>query len=813
MRPIHSTPRLLLAFVIATVACVAGAEPLKSEVFARAGTFEQEIGAAYHVADGLPSDDVLSVAVGADSSVYAGTAAGLARLDGGVWKAVEPFGSGPVLVAAAPGGIVPGAYSRTGLEWTRGSALSEAAVLVIHDGALHSIDGARICALPPGSSAVGDITAFEVSHAVLLGSDEGLHVLSPGGSEGAFAFAPVADLYVLLGNDKTVNAISIGAEGGVAVGAASGLFVLEGQRAWSQEFPRSSTRSWAPVDVRGVAFDAAGRLWFASPQGVGCFENGAWKLYEGRDGLPLNDFTLAAAGEEGAIWFGTRQGALRFDGAHWGYREGRRWLPDNEVRGIAVTPEGHAYFATAGGMGFIERRPMTLAEKAKYFEGEIEKYHLRTPYGYVLSASLARPGDLSEWINHDSDNDGLYTGVYGAGQSLAYAVTGDPEAKARAKRSLRALAFLSEVTQGGEHPAPHGFVARTILPTSGPDPNEGRIARDIKKKAEDDALWKTIDPRWPVSADGEWYWKSDTSSDELDGHFFFYGIYYDHVAETGEEKAEIREVVDRVAGHLVDHDFQLVDHDGLPTRWARFGPHDLNDSRYWWAERGLNSMSILAHLNVAAHVTGNPKYREAIDRLVSEHNYAMNALQSPKLQAGPGSFVQFDDIMAFMNYYHLLKYEQDPEILQMIRESIFYYWRNERYEMNPVFNFIYAASCLGQSYTDQWGVHDVSPTGSWLEDSMDTLLRYPYNLINWRMTNSHRIDIVTLPEQVREAGANIGHGGGVDGKVLPIDERYLSKWGDDVWRLDTGGNGKELNDGSPYLLAYYLGRYHGFIVE
>ena len=65
---------------------------------------------------------------------------------------------------------------------------------------------------------------------------------------------------------------------------------------------------------------------------------------------------------------------------------------------------------------------------------------------------------------------------------------------------------------------------------------EDSPARDEHRRSTEDVLWKVIVPRWPISADGRWYWKTDTSSDELDGHFFFYGVYYDLVAGTEEER-------------------------------------------------------------------------------------------------------------------------------------------------------------------------------------------------------------------------------------------------------------------------------------
>src|SRR5258708_27784154 len=131
--------------------------------------------------------------------------------------------------------------------------------------------------------------------------------------------------------------------------------------------------------------------------------------------------------------------------------------------------------------------------------------------------------------------------MYGTAEWYAHAATRSELAKKRAKDAFEALWFLREVTQRGSHPAPPAFVARSVLPTSGPDPNlrDSSPQRDEEMRKRD-ALWKKLSPRWPVSADGKWYWKADTSSDELDGHFFFYALYYDLVASTAGEKRRRR---------------------------------------------------------------------------------------------------------------------------------------------------------------------------------------------------------------------------------------------------------------------------------
>ena len=139
-------------------------------------------------------------------------------------------------------------------------------------------------------------------------------------------------------------------------------------------------------------------------------------------------------GPEGEIWFGTRLGVIRFDGKQWHYRQGPRWLPHDDVSQIALDDHGTAWFATAGGVGSIERRPMTLAEKAEFYEQEIEHYIKRTEFGFVAEASLKKPADKSSANPHDSDNDGLWTAMYGAGECFAYAATKDPKARSGSAR-------------------------------------------------------------------------------------------------------------------------------------------------------------------------------------------------------------------------------------------------------------------------------------------------------------------------------------------------------------------------------------------
>jgi hypothetical protein len=760
----------------------------------KVGTFNQEVRIFYSTKDGLPDKIINTISVTENGDVYAGTENGLAVFSNNKWSSIKKFEGKSIRFLSSNGDNI--------------AALSNNEQLIINVLSANVIQNELI--LPVKFKTLltaGDLILMDK---ILLGTTNGLYSIEYNQNKKSQKVKPK-----LLGLQKhEIKQLTVDKAGSIWAATNLALYKKEkNYKQWVPVYPQYGTRSWALVDTRGITLDAKNRIWFATPQGVGKFDK-KWTLYTGLDGLPYNDFTTVAAGENGEIWFGTHKGAIHYDGKNWEYRQGKRWLPDDDVCDIAVDKVGNTYFATKKGVGVIKRKPITLADKAKWYEDEIDRYNRRTPFGYVLEARLDKPGDKTKWSNHDSDNDGLWTSMYGAGECFAYAATEDIKAKARAEKVFKALKFLGEVTQGGEHSPPPGYVARTILPTSGRDPNQGRIEGDIRNQKYRDKLWKVYEPRWPKSKDGKWYWKTDTSSDELDGHYFFYALYYDLVADTDEEKTRVREHVKGLTDHLIDHDFTLVDHDGKPTRWSRFNPYELNHDKNWFIERGLNSLSMLSYLAVAGHVTGDAKYREIMDELIEKHSYLQNMMKQ-KFNRGIGTGNHSDDEMAFMAYYHLIKYENDPERRSRYAASFNLSYHLEQPEMNPFFNFTYAAVCSDIAFTNTYGTHHLAPSSGWLDDTVDQLKRFPLDRRNWGHKNNHRIDIVRLHEANRnfDESSFDGKGYRVNGKVIPVDECYFNHYNYDPWRLDTGGNGQGLGCGTVFLLPYYMGLYHGFIVE
>ena len=481
-------------------------------------------------------------------------------------------------------------------------------------------------------------------------------------------------------------------------------------------------------------------------------------LLVGRDGhsevmlkeypSPLRVPLCGDAAPDGTLWLGSKQGAACLRRGKWEYYGGPRYLLSDEVIAVAAEDDGGAWIATTGGLTHVTRADMTLLEKAERFEQQIAARHKRE--GYVSSCRLPGPGDTSSHTHDASDNDGLWTAIYSAAECFRYAVTGEKKARKLAWESTKALLDLERRTPIS------GFPARALV----------RVGEDVLKSGGEWHVTEVYHAPGEAepgpSPDGAWEWKGDTSSDELDGHYFALSIYYDLVANE-REKQEIREVVERMTDHLINNDFLLLDLDGKATRWGVYSPYFLNGSRE--AERGLNSLSILSHLRSAYHMCGHERYLEAARGLIDDHHYALNTINQKIMP--PGENNHSDDELAFVCYYPLLTYETDPALRQLYLLSFERSWRIERPERNPLWNLMYGA--LTGNTCDA-------------EVAAQTLGQIPLDLCNWPVRNSVRNDVVIAPKSGR-----FGEVESVD--PVRIDEQPAGRWNANPYRLDGGGDG------------------------
>jgi hypothetical protein len=495
--------------------------------------------------------------------------------------------------------------------------------------------------------------------------------------------------------------------------------------------------------------------------------------------LPFAEPTCGVRSATGETWVGSSQGVqfLPQDGTRWRVFHSRRWLPSDEVRGIALTASGDAVVQTTAGFVELSRRETSLAAKMLSIDAMLQEHHVRD--GFISEITLETPGDLStKRMQESNDNDGLWTSMYVAAEAFRYAATKDPVAKHNARRSLEALMFLEKVS------TIPGYVARSVIP----------IDRDPKRHRGE----------WHRSADNQWWWKADTSSDEVVGHYFAYQVYYDVAADEA-EKQEIRGYVERITDNILDHGLYYVGPPGKPTTWGVWAPEGLNHDLRRIGDRGLNSLEILSHLKVAEHIVGKPRYTEKLRELIEEHGYASNTVLQK--QVWPPQFVNHsDDELAFLSYYPLLILERDPHLRKVYLASIRRSYMIEQPEHSPLFNLIYGAALQASTWTNPLERPDrsyVDPADYDRDECLAWFRDVPADTIGWTVRNSQRRD-VTIVGNNRERRAR-------GSAVLPVSERRVMRWNGDPFTLDGGSEGRHRDDGGAILLPYWMGRYHRLI--
>lgn len=487
--------------------------------------------------------------------------------------------------------------------------------------------------------------------------------------------------------------------------------------------------------------------------------------------LPWTELTVVTE-IDGNIWFGSTWGAfmLRKDGK-FNYYASERWLPSDNVLDIAKGPENSVLILTDKGLGKICFQEITLNEKAMFFEKQVRDRHIHT--GFNATVSSMENGDITTGSMEDSDNDGLWTSMYLAGETFRYAVTKSDEALQNIRESLDAMERLYTINS---------------IP--------GFPSRSFERRG-----YKYDDKAWRRAEDPEWDWKSTTSSDEAIGHIFAFGAIAELVDEPELQNKAIM-LIDTLMSAIVKNNFYLIDWNGEPTRWGRWNPDYVNAFPKIIGDRKLNSSNIISMLQTAYHFTKKEKYKDAAFYLMKEHGYLTNLIQPiNKISNAPegaddlskmlsGGWNHSDDEMYFCGYWGLYRYAFNDSLKAMFKDAIIDHWEVERPEKEGLWNIMTAIT----------GAEKID-----LEEAVWYLQEYPLDLVNWSVKNSQRKDIKHIEPNFRSQTIE---------EVLPPDELGISRHNANRFDLDENGRGSsEYSAGDIWLLPYWIGRYLGVISE
>ena len=595
-------------------------------------------------------------------------------------------------------------------------------------------------------------------------SAEGVWMNESAISSGSERFSPATQLAFHLNQaqrpaDSVLQSrISIN---GVAAGylaTSAGLLPLNGNGISVEALPVRG--------VNDVLIDSAGTIWVATMQGLFTKRTDSdWQHLTGSDGLPVEQTTCLCEDVRRGIWIGTTHGVILYqptaESRRWYYRAGPRYLPHDHVLDLAIDEDGSVLrVLTKDRLSGIEMRTTTLLEKAHTIGERVNTRHRRL--GLVAECKFTMQTGTEEHTISPGANDGLWTAYHVAAMSLCHAVTGSEQSKASAVQSMESLYLLQNAT------GIPGLPARSVLPASAGQPDED----------------------WRLTPDGRYWWYTDTSSDEIDGHFLAFFTFWEHIAKHDSKLRDRHsEQVRLLTDYIVDNGYQLLDWDGKRTRWGFWDPASLNDDPMHYLENGLYSLQILSFLKVAAEITGDAKYSQHFHKLINDHGYLNNVLLEKKVF--PDMVNHSDDQLAYVAWYPILQLEKDPEIREALQRAVRRHYLVEEPERASFFFFVTAT---------------IDPDVVDLPAAVTNLRNIPTDRRNWRMINSHRRDIAFAPRNSRFNRPQLT-------RVLPADERHFDHWNDNPYLADHGADGLTEDSGSAFLLAYWMGRYHGLITE
>ncbi len=533
----------------------------------------------------------------------------------------------------------------------------------------------------------------------------------------------------------------------------------------------------------------------------------------------------------GAWWYGSDTGLTRYEpdcpeiADRVQYFSAPRDLPDDEVRNLLPDGEGGVWVLTATGASHISMIGVSAFQKAEILRDETIRIVDRR--GMVSQRGLKNDRDLSSPLDYNhSDNDGTFTCCFSMGELFRYECLkreygADDERVKKAfddcRRYVEACLLLMYIPGRGD-----GFPARTYLTVDEPVPDDGIYfrrgadgvavcidnseSRSMGLSGVRCSCAETIPARLAKLyrdlgyGDDEIIYKADTSSDEVTSHFMHIWFAHRLIGSLDPELDRLMiSAASALAEHIVTHGEQLIDAGGRSTTWAKW------DEAYFlthlgWHDGCLNSAELLSYLKIMSDITDDAKWNGIYKSYLDRGYHKLTPLHAERLVMGsfydgmePWEDIMYGDhMLATMAHLPLCSIEKDPELLRYYRAG-FTSWRGSiAREHNPFYDMAYCAAVPGGA------------------DRIDRrrmiywFRRTPLTMFAAPCANDTRLDVAV--ETGRTGQRRIS-------ALLAPDERDITKYDRNPSSIDGRQDLRTVETCYPYTLAYWYGRFMGFIVD
>lgn len=475
----------------------------------------------------------------------------------------------------------------------------------------------------------------------------------------------------------------------------------------------------------------------------------------------------------------------------------------------------------------------SLVDKATYYDEIAQRLHVHPQLKWAMGVTLkagadpetATWQDVERWSS--GENDGLWSALYLASQAYRYAVTKDDDALAMVKLLLDGERDRMNVT------GVPGMFTRQLIPP-GIDGIEcptstAAYAVDAEK---DDNRWLQIREdgcAWVVDRDtGAWTetdhcvstdfanycWLDNVSKDEYSGHMFALAVV-DALVDDPEVDATVRELAEPIGALILANGLAVRDWDGRITEHGRFHPQALDNFP------GFNAAMALGYLNMVQRSTGDETLRQTYDECLLMSGGPKDCydtgfleiipfpeyLEEPGLYLGSeGCLTNYNNVSMHMLSMHILvSTTRDPKLRRFYQDSLDVDVVRDTGEPrtvinqnNAFFDFIWAANKALGPDTD-------GPAFDAVENGVCMLKQFPARQVPVERTVAPEL---TEPYCLNRFDRDTGeHAREVADRCV----RNFLWWGDPYDLRECTANPTRVEVPTDYLLAYWMGRYYGFV--
>jgi hypothetical protein len=166
--------------------------------------------------------------------------------------------------------------------------------------------------------------------------------------------------------------------------------------------------------------------------------------------------------------------------------------------------------------------------------------------------------------------------------------------------------------------------------------------------------------------------------------------------------------------------------------------------------------------------------------------YPANTLRQ-KNTFPPETIAPWDDDLAFMSYYTLLRYAKDPVLRSIYLRSLERTWEVKRLEQMPWYNLAYGALTGNDCDLDQ---------------AMKFFREWALDCHENSYYNSHRDDLFVDKKYTAYDGW---------AKILSPRDAFTDGTSRRINEFDSERGGRRVKEPTGFLRDYWMGRYYGFI--